>query len=136
MTLSSNKRLYYTSTFSRSIVRISFHASSEKNNRSSSSLRHDPISWMLALFFCTDRPQPTRRIEYEKINKTCITCAPFDYDALYRELIIFENYNYSLWVETLKFIFKSESRLASRGRKGWNDFLEWQFCYCITCVFC
>lgn len=119
----------FASRFTRRVRRIIVHL------RPSVTIRF-PECRPFSFPFCTDRPQPTRWIENEKINKTCITCAPFDYDALYRELIIFENYNYSLWVETLKLIFKSESRIASRGRKGWNDFLEWQFCYCITCVFC
>lgn len=91
-----------TSTFSHSIV--SFHASSEKNNRPSSSLPRDPISWMPQRWpfsfpssLCTGRPQSPFAL-HEKSNMKGLARIPehylFDY-ALHRELIIFENYNYS-----------------------------------------
>lgn len=67
-----------TSTFSHSIV--SFHASSEKNNRPSSSLPRDPISWMpqrwpfsFLSFLVVHRSSAislrvAREIEYERIS--------------------------------------------------------------------
>lgn len=99
----------YTSTFSHSIVRISFHASSAENNRPSSSLRHDPISW-IRRFNAGPFRFPFRFILpsalHEESNmkglargsnaSPSIASAPFDY-ALYRELTVrSENYNRSL----------------------------------------
>lgn len=100
----------YTSTFSHSIVRISFHASSAENNRPSSSLRRDPISWIRRFNAGPFRFPfrfilPTSALHEESNMKGLAqgsnaspSIAPFDY-ALYRELTVrgdAENYNRSL----------------------------------------
>lgn len=120
----------YTSTFSHSIVRISFHASSAENNRPSSSLRHDPISWIrrfnagpfrfpFRFILPSSNLRVTRGIEYERIStgkqripEHCSVRLRFiprvNCSRRCRELQSqFES-------NTLKLILKFESR------KGWN----------------
>lgn len=137
----------YTSTFSHSIVRISFHASSAENNRPSSSLRHDPISWIrrfnagpfrfpFRFILPSSNLRATRGIEYERIStgkqripEHCFCSVRLRFiprvNCSKRELQSqFES-------NTLKLILKSESRIAP---KGVESSIFWSFVIG-TCIF-